>query len=96
MACARASALLLMTLAATTACSLVKLVPGASEVKITTNPADLAGCTEVGIVSGVAANISTSYAHQMQNQAVGMEADTVYVSGNGGIAYRCRQPNLSQ
>jgi hypothetical protein len=75
---------------ATSACSLVRLDPGAEKVRITTDPADLTACTYVGVVSGAAANISTNYAHQMQNQALSMDADTVFRSGNGGIAYRCK------
>jgi hypothetical protein len=86
---------LLVTLGlASTACSLVRLDPGAEKVRLTTNPAELTACTYVGVVNGAAANISTNYAHQMQNQALSMDADTVFQSGNGGIAYRCK-PKLN-
>jgi len=50
----------------------------------------VAGCTDVGNVDGIGADLSNIYVHQMQNQAVAMDADTVFRSGNGGIAYRCK------
>jgi len=71
---------------------IVPLLPGAAQVKVTTDPKDVSGCTDVGNVSGAGADLSNIYLHQMQNQAVAMDADTVYRSGNGGIAYRCKKP----
>ncbi len=55
-------------------------------------PKGVSGYTDVGNVSGAGADLSTSYLHQMQNQAAAMDAGTVYRSGNGGIAYRCKKP----
>jgi len=69
---------------------IVSLLPGAAQVKITANAADVSGCTDVGNVSGIGGDIGNIYAHQMQNQAVAMDADTVFRSGTGGIAYRCK------
>jgi len=43
-------------------------------------------------VRGAGADLSNIYLHQMQNQAVAMDADMVFRSGNGGIAYRCKKP----
>lgn len=82
-------------LAAMTALSggcIVTLLPGAAQVKVTTNAADISGCTDVGNVAGIGGDIGNIYLRQMQNQAVAMDADTVFRSGNGGIAYRCRGP----
>ncbi len=71
---------------------IVSLLPGAAQVRVTTNAADISGCTDVGNVSGIGGDIGNIYLRQMQNQAVAMDADTVFRSGNGGIAYRCKQP----
>ena len=81
--------ILVAAVAAMSASCIVPLLPGAAEVKFTTNPTDVSGCTEVGNVSGIGGDIGKIYLHQMQNQAVAMDADTVFRSGNGGIAYRC-------
>jgi len=71
---------------------IVSLLPGAAEVKVTTNAADVSGCTDIGNVNGIGGDIGNIYLRQMQNQAVAMDADTVFRSGNGGIAYRCKPP----
>jgi hypothetical protein len=71
---------------------IVTLLPGAAQVKVTTDAADIAGCTDVGNVAGIGGDIGNIYRRQMQNQAVAMDADTVFRSGNGGIAYRCKGP----
>jgi len=71
---------------------IVTLLPGAAQVKVTTNAADVSGCTDVGNVAGIGGDIGNIYLRQMQNQAVAIDADTVFRSGNGGIAYRCRSP----
>ncbi len=71
---------------------IVTLLPGAALVKVTTNATDVSGCTDVGNVAGIGGDIGNIYLRQMQNQAVAMDADTVFRSGNGGIAYRCRGP----
>ncbi|MGO9930873.1 MAG: hypothetical protein ACLPV8_03545 [Steroidobacteraceae bacterium] len=82
--------ILVAILAAIASGCIVPLLPGAAQVKLTTNPADVAGCTDVGNVAGIGGDLSNIYVHQMQNQAVSMDADTVFRSGNGGIAYRCK------
>ncbi len=69
---------------------IVPLLPGAADVKVTTNPEDVSGCAYIGNVNGIGGDISTIYVHQMQNQAVGMDADTILRSGNGGTAFRCK------
>jgi hypothetical protein len=83
---------LIASMTALSAGCIVPLLPGAAQVKVTTNAADVSGCTDVGNVSGIGGDIGNIYLHQMQNQAVAMDADTVFRSGNGGIAYRCRGP----
>jgi len=74
---------------------IVPLAPGAAQVKVTTNAAEVSGCTDVGNVNGIGGDISNIYLRQMQNQAAAMDADTVFRSGNGGIAYRCKQSTLT-
>ena len=83
---------LIAALTALSAGCIVPLLPGAAQVKVTTNAAEVSGCTDIGNVSGIGGDIGNIYLHQMQNQAVAMDADTVFRSGNGGIAYRCRGP----
>ena len=62
-------------------------VPGAEQVKITKNPADVSACTAVGNISAEA--MSNLGPHVAQNQAVGLNADVVFNTGAGGVAYRC-------
>lgn len=59
--------------------------PGAEQVKITKNPADVSACTAVGNIGASAMNNP----HIAQNQAVGLNADVVFNTGAGGVAYRC-------
>jgi hypothetical protein len=84
--------MLVAGMAAMSAGCIVSLLPGAAEVKVTTNAADVSGCTDIGNVNGIGGDIGNIYLRQMQNQAVAMDADTVFRSGNGGIAYRCKPP----
>ena len=86
-----ARTVLAAALSALSAGCIVSLLPGAAEVKVTTDPKDVSGCTDVGNVEGIGGDVGNIYLRQMQNQAVSMDADTVFRSGNGGIAYRCRQ-----
>jgi hypothetical protein len=83
---------LLAAMTAMSAGCIVTLLPGAAQVKVTTDAADIAGCTDVGNVAGIGGDIGNIYLRQMQNQAVAMDADTVFRSGTGGIAYRCKAP----
>jgi hypothetical protein len=61
--------------------------PGADEVKITRNRADVSGCTAVGNIS--AEEMRNLDPHVAQNQAVGLNADVVFNTGAGGVAYHC-------
>ena len=66
----------------------IVLAPGADQVRITTNPADVSNCTAVGNISPDAIN---NLDHRVaQNQAVGLNADVVFSTGYGGVAYRCK------
>jgi hypothetical protein len=84
------SSILLTLTALSTGCAIdsgLTLAPGAEQVKITTNPADVTGCTPVGNISPDAIN---NLSHRLaQNQAVGLNADVVFSTGYGGVAYRC-------
>lgn len=85
--------LALLLLFALGACT--TLAPGAHAVRITENPADVAGCRAVGPVSS-----SPPYVvpgddlKQLRNDAVALRANTVLRTGpriliTRGIAYRC-------
>jgi hypothetical protein len=58
-------------------------------VKITTNPADVSGCSAVGNTPAYYANNSAFNANIEQNAAVGLNANVVFDTGWGGVAYRC-------
>jgi hypothetical protein len=68
-----------------TAC--VTAAPGADQVKITRNASDVAACKPVGNIS--AASMNNLDPVVAQNNAVGLGANVVFNSGNGGIAYKC-------
>jgi hypothetical protein len=75
----------------------VVLAPGADQVKVTTNPSDVAKCTAAGNVKTRAeggewpGDISNS----LKNEAVGLNATTIFLTGLGeGIAYRCEQSSV--
>jgi hypothetical protein len=81
---------ILLTLAAlSTGCAFSGLVlaPGADQVKFTSNPADVAGCSPVGNIPANAINIPDQ--RLAQNEAVGLDANIVFNTGYGGVAYRC-------
>jgi hypothetical protein len=82
--------LILILAALSTGCvvqSAMTLVPGAAQVKITTNLADIAGCTPVGNIPTADINIPDQ--RVAQNDAVGLNANVVFSTGYGGVAYRC-------
>jgi hypothetical protein len=61
--------------------------PGADQVKITRNPADVSACSPVGNINPEAMNNLDP--HVAQNRAVGLNANVVLNTGNGGVAYHC-------
>lgn len=68
--------------------------PGADQVKITRNPADVSACSAVGNISSEAMNNLDP--HVAQNRAVGLNADVVLNTGNGGVAYDCGKSAAAQ
>ena len=82
--------LALTTLA--TACVLVACAtsvpaPGATNVKVTRNPADVASCAPVGNISNeIMRNGDPLMA---RNKAVGLNGNVILDTGTGGIAYHC-------
>lgn len=78
---------------ATTACVTVVLVPGADRIQLTRNVGDVSACKAVGNVK--ASDLPMDFEPTIRNQAVGLGADTVFISTqNGqeeaGVAYKCR------
>ena len=61
--------------------------PGADQVKITKSPSDVAACTAVGNIS--AESLHNFDPHVAQNKAIGLGANVVFDTGDGGVAYRC-------
>lgn len=61
--------------------------PGAGEVKITRNPADVSACTAIGSIAADAMNDLDPVV--AANRAVALNADVVLNTGDGGVAYRC-------
>jgi hypothetical protein len=73
----------------------VPLAPGAENVTVTHNEADVASCTAVGNVVGVTdTNYVTDERREMRNQAVGLGGDTLLLTRERdpptGTAYRCK------
>jgi hypothetical protein len=79
------AAILIMTVAALSGC--VTAAPGAAQVRITRNPADVANCRAVGNIG--ADEMSNLDPVVAQNKAVGLNANVVLNTGAGGIAYHC-------
>ena len=92
------------TVCSCTALEPAALAPGADKVRITKNPADVAGCKAVGNVSaGPGDYLRFSDAH-LRNQVIGLDGNTVFATESTegadaagtpykfvreGIAYRC-------
>jgi hypothetical protein len=90
--------LVVMVGAAMVACESIPLAPGADQVRLTRNPADVSSCKPVGNVSGEC----SSGSHQLQaiepllrNHTVGLGGNTVFVTVDSlgiaceGVAYHC-------
>jgi hypothetical protein len=60
--------------------------PGAEQVKITHEPADVVGCTPAG---NLALAYNPFYPNLTKDEAVGMSANVVLLTGGFPIAYRC-------
>jgi hypothetical protein len=71
--------------------------PGAENVAMTHKEADVAACTALGNVVGLTdTNYVRDERREMQNQAVGLGADTILLTRERdppkGTAYRCKPP----
>lgn len=80
------SATAVLMIATASGCGIIP-APGADNVKITRTPADVASCTPVGNISAEA--MMNADSHAAKNKAVGLNADVILNTGDGGIAYRC-------
>jgi len=74
-------------------CASVKLAPGADEVRLTRNGADVAGCSPIGSVGTSQPMITDPDAQrQMQNETLALGGNIVLLTsafGRSGTAYRC-------
>jgi hypothetical protein len=78
----------------------VPLAPGADQVRITRNAADVASCAAVGNIDSRMTGIPTQIPPQMQNQAVGLGGNVVLDTSvvgttTTGVIYRCERTNSS-
>ena len=69
--------------------SQMTLVPGAAQVKITTDVADIADCPAVGYIP--VGDINIPDRRVAQNEAYGLNANVVFNTGYGVVAYRCNR-----
>jgi len=81
---------------AVTGCTTVPLAPGADQVKITRNEADVAFCKPVGNIDRKSILIDWDpkvAARQMQNQAVGLGGNVIFDTSIRdtpmGVVYHC-------
>lgn len=86
--------LLTVAVCATAAgCSTVSLAPGADAIKVSRNPADMAGCGSLGNVGHPAPMMTDpDVERQMRNETVNLGGNALLVTsqfGRTGIAYRC-------
>jgi hypothetical protein len=73
-------------------CVTVALAPGADQVRLTQNPADVASCKAVGNVKTPLSGVDA--VPSIRNQAVGLGANAIFITRdlNGameGVAYHC-------
>lgn len=73
----------------------VPLAPGADQVKITRNTADVASCTAVGNIDSRMTGTAAQIPPQMQNQAIGLGGNVVLDTSvvgttTTGVIYRCK------
>lgn len=78
--------------------------PGAENIRVTSNPQDVAGCKVAGQVSGLTAGQAYPDSKtKMRNAALALGGDTIYVTstvnltgGYEGMAYNCRGTDMRQ
>ena len=83
-----------LTVATTLAGGCVTPAPGAAQVTITRNPADVSACTPVGNIGRDA--MGAADPNIARNQAVGLNANVILNTGGGGVAYHCEKPASAQ
>jgi hypothetical protein len=67
----------------------VVAAPGASQVLVTRDPADVSACKAVGNIDDKdMRNLDPNVA---RNRAIGLNANAILNTGAGGIAYRCEK-----
>ena len=76
----------------------IKAVPGSESVRVTSDPADVTGCTAVGNVA-VPGEVWTDYQNpdqQALNEVIGLGGNVLFAtrvrSPDSGVAYRCASP----
>lgn len=72
-------------------CVTMTLAPGADQVKITRNAADVTGCRAVGNVSANSGPLDLNT--ELRNKTLGLGGNVLFTTGlfsaNEGVAYRC-------
>jgi hypothetical protein len=77
-------------------CGCTTMAPGAKEIPVTRNIADVQSCKSVGSLNSVPPYLLPGDdLKQLRNQAVGLGADTILVTSprlvsTAGVAYRCK------
>jgi hypothetical protein len=82
-----------LTIAGAMVSGCITPAPGAPQVTITHNPADVSACTPVGNIDAEAMNNLDPVV--AQNKAVGLNANAILNTGAGGVAYRCDRKAVS-
>ena len=74
-------------------CKTMVLAPGAEQVKVTRNSADVAGCRTVGNVSIDPNSNQLDWDAQVRNKTLGLGGNVLFVTSvpdaREGVAYRC-------
>ena len=85
------TATMLISVSLVAGCTTVALAPGADQVQITNNAADVAACTAVGSLRFDNSGMPNSV-NELRNRTIGLGGNTVFVTSAGlgeGMAYRC-------
>ena len=70
------------------ACVTTVLAPGADKVRITSIPADVAGCKAVGNIE-MPKDAAFNGDNIVRNQTIGFGGNTAFVTVGAGVAYLC-------
>jgi hypothetical protein len=69
------------------ACVTTVLAPGADKVRMTSSPADVAGCKALGNLEG--SSDAINYQNIVRNETVGLGGNVAFLTTGSGIAYLC-------